>query len=316
MRSISSRYYPWTGFFFEFGYPLSTLSTLMALTSLNYDALGYIIQLTDYPAVSYMVLRHVSTEIAAALPADGIRQGMMCNRIARTPYTHLIDWALSAGYALPVDVGAHAAEYDRLEMLDHLFERGASRNELITEAAASVGSLRVLEYALSMECPPGRSIGCAAYSGHLEVCKRLWDVFGCVDLEDCRRGVDGGNKCVIMWLYAKKPSILWDICQHTIETGNTHVLNIIAKLTHGMSYIHFWMIEIGNLDVMKWYFYKGHLRLDTINGIGMASRGRVHLLTWYKEMGCPIEYSGCIRAADRNGHTECVKWLEENRHAQ
>lgn len=273
------------------------------------DVLREIILWAGAPMTHFVVLRHTSRHFARLLRPSNYRVPV-CERIVRTPYTALMDWAIFVGYNPGPNICNSADEAGNLVMLKHLRSLGFIWDASL-ESSAWRGHLEIIQYGVENGYHVGMSMAHAADSGYLEICKYIYSLEPDIDDYTCLCAAKSPHKHIVRWIIETAPQCEGWLCRDAYMDGNLK----IAKLLRKLGYFHYdlyirAMSDHGHLELLKGLHEFGIL--DELDASRAAGDSHLHFLKWFKETGEAINYDECIERAENMGYTECVEWLRAN----
>lgn len=274
------------------------------------DVLREIIKRAGAPMTHYVVLRHVSRGFAGLLRPSNYRVPI-CERIVRTPYTGLMDWAISVGYKPGPDICTSADEAGNLVMLKHLRGLGFDWDASL-ESSAWRGHLEIIQYGVENGYSVGMSLPHAAEAGHLEICKFIYSLDPDIDDYTCLCAARSPHKHIVRWIIETDVRCKLWLCRGAYEGGNLKIAKLLKKLGYFYYDLYiFAMNDYGHLDLLRGLHEFG--MLGAVDASSAAEAGHLHFLKWFKENGVAFNYGDCIARAEAMGYTECVEWLRANR---
>lgn len=268
---------------------------------------------------------------------------LVCNYASKFGQLDCLEWLLENGYSFCEKDAILAAEGGFLEILKLLHTRGLKLDFQVMEAAAKGGSVEVVEFLLSKNCPKsGYECLHCAHRGHLPLLKyfvsRGWRVNsntfcqGSLHVEvmeylsklGCRAEPDTvrylcrtGNLNSIKWLWKKYParrqelfisnSCSWCACC----SGSIELIKWLEKKGEIINSSHFSLAIIsGNVELLKILREKG-ATVDEGSMSDACCEGHIPVLEYLKELSC--EYDGtCYLKAGESSNLEVLEWLKEN----
>ena len=223
---------------------------------------------------------------------------------ARSGNFQMIKWARINGCRWDANTCTAAARLGKLEILQWLREENCPWDAKTCAVAAERAHLHVLEWARSRECPcPWDESTCSAAAkyGHLQILQWAREK-GCPwDKGTCEGAAKQGYLEILQW--ARENGCPWDE-ETTSIAAQCHQLDVLC-----------WAIENGCPIKFNECMMILKIRCDSERKLYPCARcfrdiwegDLVNYNKW--KSGCPMNRSGCLKAANSNRWKRLMKWV-------
>lgn len=239
----------------------------------------------------------------------------------------VLQWLLDHGCPRDEDTCAHAGAKGRLEALQCLPAAGCPWDERTWVCALEDGHPATARWALENGCPhvDGDFVGYTiALYGTCELLQWAHEsgIVAALSLRMHEAAAEVGNWGVMLWLHANGCALRGDAdamnriryclvwrSNNTIEALQWAHNVAGLELTPTMLWA---AAERGFLTVLQWLHAKRDFTPAALTAafVLAAGRGRVRVLRWLRDVGCPWNGDACALAAAR-GQLKALKWLRK-----
>lgn len=178
-----------------------------------------------------------------------------------------------------------------VSQLQYSFNCGLARSHLVSDAAAWVGRLDLLQKARLRGCPCDETTcAAAAAAGSVSILEFLRDD-GCPWFAmTCIRAAEHGHLGVIKYAIANGCSLT--------EEDKFHVA---ARAAEG-----------GHLTLLQWLLSEGSVAWNEVMAVYAAQGGQIGVLEWARGKGFPLDVEELTSVAACEGHKNTLLWLRAN----
>jgi hypothetical protein len=210
-----------------------------------------------------------------------------CSAAATRGHLTVLRWLHEHGCAWDADeICIHAAGSGCVELVAYAHKHGGVLDELVMEAAASVGHLAACQYLVAQQCPCDvTACSEAASNGHLQIVRFLhesgcrWDATAL-----CFSAARSGDLELLRYLHQQ--NVRFATSAHTLLTA----------------------AQYGQGEVCNW-LREQQCPWDHTVCTAAARGGHLAALRWLHEVGCPWNAHAIRSAAVQQGHVHVLEFM-------
>jgi hypothetical protein len=225
---------------------------------------------------------------------------------------HSCGLAINMNDNLQLVAGLHAT----IDTLAALCELGMVLNDSVVDAAALSGRLNILQYLLiAQHCPESEQLSyCAARSGNIEMLIWLSDEWACeFDESTCAGAAEAGHLDALLHLYSDGCD--WDAYTIACDAARSESIEMMEWLAEQEDVVFDANVMIAAArvgDVLMCEYLRSIVCDWNIEVCTTTMQfGRLYMLRWLREHGCPWDVNAVCVAAAQMGGTDALDYIIE-----